>query len=101
MASSGDITTLTFTPDNPCNTIITSPSGKVLYRVETDASQKEPVTEVSDVADELIASLEWRNVSSDKVILKGKEPVAFNDWMKKSHIPFKEYVTAWVYSQNY
>ena len=32
-----EITTLTFTPDNPCNTVVTSPAGAVLYRAATDA----------------------------------------------------------------
>ncbi|GJE94514.1 hypothetical protein PsYK624_106840 [Phanerochaete sordida] len=90
MASSEEITTLTFTPDNPCNTVVTSSAGKVLYRVTTDAAAKSPVTHVYDGADELVASLEWHSVSADKVILKGQPPVSFTDWMKKSHIPFKD-----------
>ncbi|GJE94565.1 hypothetical protein PsYK624_107350 [Phanerochaete sordida] len=91
MASSEEeITTLTFTPDNCCNTVITSSSGEVLYRVATDAAVKHPVTLVHDGAGELVASLEWHDVSSDKVVLKGQKPVSFNDWVKKNHIPFTE-----------
>ena len=91
MTSSEEITTLTFTPDSPCNTTITSPSGKVLYRVETpDPASKHPVTTVSDAADEVIATLEWHEMTSDKVILRGREPMSFSDWVKKSRIPLKE-----------
>ncbi|EKM58086.1 uncharacterized protein PHACADRAFT_252089 [Phanerochaete carnosa HHB-10118-sp] len=93
MASLEEITTLTFTPDNPCNTTITSSSGKVIYRVTTDASVKDPVTQVYDASDEVIASLEWRNVHSDRVILWGHDPVAFSDWVKKNHMPFMDEVS--------
>lgn len=90
MASSEHITTLSFTPDNPCNTTITSSTGDLLYRITTDTSAKEPVTQVYDANHEVVASLEWRRAFSNRVILKGHEPVSLSDWVKKSRIPFKE-----------
>lgn len=85
-----EITLLTFTLDNPCNTTVTSSAGNVVYRVETDASAKDPVTQVHDANDEVIGSLEWRDTFSDRVILKGRDAISFSDWVKKSHIPFTE-----------
>lgn len=87
--SANKITTLTFTPDNPCNTVITSPTGEILYRVVTEHKER-TITYVRNASDEVIASLEWHEKTSDKVSIKGGKPVAFSDWLKKSHIPFTE-----------
>lgn len=90
MASeSNEITTFTFTPDNPCNTTITSAAGDVLYRVSTEHG-KRTVVHVHNTNGEEIASLVWRETLSDEVIIGGEQPRSFSDWLKKSHIPFKE-----------
>jgi hypothetical protein len=87
--SANEITTLTFTPDNPCNTTITSPAGDVLYRVVTE-HKEHTVTSVRNAQDEAIATLEWHEQTSDKVTIRDSKTVAFSDWLKKSHIPFTE-----------
>lgn len=93
MSSDGEITTFTFTPDNPCNTTVTSETGDVLYSVVTEHTKKATFTQVRDVDDEVIGSLEWRDVLPDRVTLQSGRSVSFSDWMKKSIVPFKECVT--------
>ena len=89
MTMASEITTLTFTPDNSSNTIITSLSGEILYRVITAHSNR-TITYVRDAQDELVATLEWHETSSDKVSIRGGEAISFSEWVKKSYIPFKE-----------
>ena len=92
MASqSSEITILTFTPDNPSNTTITAPNGDVLYTVSTEHG-KHSVTSVHDKQGVVIATLEWHDNLSDKVAIRDGPKVSYSDWMKKSHIPFKEFV---------
>ncbi|GJE94564.1 hypothetical protein PsYK624_107340 [Phanerochaete sordida] len=93
MSRDAEITTLTFSPDNPCNTTITSSEGDVLYNVVTEITKKTTYTQVRDADDEVIASLEWREMLSDRVTIGDRRPVPFSDWMKKSMIPFKEQVS--------
>lgn len=91
MFSSNEIVTLTFTPDNPCNTIITSPNGEILYQVATEISKKTAITRVHDAHDQVIGTLEWREVLPDRVTVKGSRTMPISAWMKKSPIPFKGY----------
>lgn len=89
LASDG-ATTLTFTPGNPCNTTITSPSGTVWYRVHTEF-RPETITHVKNIVnDEEIGALEWRETLSDRVTIRGEKTVSYSSWMHKSYIPFKE-----------
>ena len=90
MSANAEITTLTFTPDNPCNTTITSATGEALYSVVTEVTKKSTYTQVRDAKDEVIGSLEWRDMLPDRVTVKDQRPVSFSDWMKKSIVPFKE-----------
>ena len=90
VSSNAKITTLTFTPDNPCNTTITSATGEALYSVDTKITNNTTCTQVRNASNEVIGSLEWREVLPDKVTVKNRSPVSFGDWMKKSMIPFKE-----------
>ena len=90
MAADGDIATLIFTPDNPCNTMITSSTGETAYSVLTEVSRKATFTQVRDAQDEVIGSLEWRDMLSDRVTLRNGRCVSFSDWVKKSIVPFKE-----------
>ena len=90
MSDYDDAITLAFTPDNPCNTTITSPLGDVLYSVVTEHTKKATYTQVRDAHDDVIGSLEWRDMLSDKVTVGHDKPVPYSDWMKKSLIPFKE-----------
>ena len=90
MSFAGVVTTLTFTPDNPCNTTITSADGEVLYSVVTEHAKKTTFTQVRDVDDEVIGSLEWKEVLADRVTIGHGRSMSFTDWMKKSLVPFKE-----------
>jgi hypothetical protein len=91
-AAADEITTLIFDPDNPCNTTITdSDTCKVVYKVVTEHG-KQTVTRVKNAAGETIASWEWRDVRSDIITLGDGTPVPTSAWLKKSLIPFKEYV---------
>lgn len=81
---------LTLTPDNPSNTNLVSQAGDTLYSVSTDNTKKAMYTQVRNAKDEIVASLEWRDVLPDKVTFGDKKPVTMIEWMKRSVIPFKE-----------
>jgi hypothetical protein len=81
---------LKFTPDNPFNTTITTTDGDVCYRVVTGSAGDSLTTHVRNADDELIGGLAWRDNASDRVILRGREPMDFSQWMKKSHLPCKQ-----------
>ncbi len=83
---------LTLTPDNPSNTTLVTQNGETLYMVITESTKKAMFTLVRNAKEELIASLEWRGVLSDKVTFGDKKPVTMFEWMKRSLVPFKEYV---------
>ncbi|EKM58061.1 uncharacterized protein PHACADRAFT_252049 [Phanerochaete carnosa HHB-10118-sp] len=84
--------TLTLTPDNVSNTALVSETGRRLYTVSTEHG-KATTTSVRNTRDEVIASLEWRNVFPDKVTIGSKEPILMTEWMKRSIIPFKDDLT--------
>jgi len=84
---------LALSPNNPSNTKLISQTGETLYTVVTEFSRKETVTSVRNARNELVASLEWREVLPDKVTYKNKKPVLMMEWMKKSIVPFKDHVT--------
>ncbi len=86
------IATLTLTPDNPINTTITLSTGDVLYNVVTEYTRKSTFTQVRNQNDEVIGSLEWRDILADRVRIGDQKPISMWDWMKKSVVPFKEYV---------
>ena len=85
-----EITTLTLSPDNPTNTSIMNTAGDVLYSVITDHAHKATYTQVRRADDEVIGSLEWREVLADRVRVGDGRPVSLWDWMRKSAVPFKE-----------
>ena len=84
-----DVTVLTLTPDNPCNTVITNANGDELYRVNTETGEV-PHTYIRNAQGELFASSEWRDVRSDRITWRNNAPISISDWMKKSFVPFKE-----------
>lgn len=85
-----EITTLTFTPDNPTNTSVTTTSGDIVYLVVTGTSGKSTMTSVHNARNDVIGQLEWKSRSSDRVLLPGERPIAFSEWMQKSYVLFKE-----------
>lgn len=84
--------TLTLTPDNPCNTTITTSSGHVLYTAVTEHTKLAKFTQVRNASDEVLGVLEWRDVLADRVTIDGGRPVPFYEWVKKSLVPFRECV---------
>jgi hypothetical protein len=83
---------LTLTRDNPCNTTLVSQAGETLYSVVTEHVKKTSTTSVRNARDEIIASLEWRDVRPDRVTYRDNKQISMADWMKKSMVPFKECV---------
>jgi len=97
-------TTLTLEPDNPCNTTIRdSESGKVVYTVATQHTDKKTLTHIRNAAGDIIASSEWRDVRSDILTLGQAAPVSSNAWLRKSMVPFKDtvYFTDHLNKNNY
>ena len=80
---------LTLAPDNVSNATLTAENGERLYTVSTDHAEK-TVTTVRNAKDEVLATLEWRDVLPDRVTLGDGKQISIGDWMKKSMIPFKE-----------
>jgi hypothetical protein len=87
-----EVTVFTLRPDNPCNTTITRSSGDAQYSIVTENTSKSTFTTVRNAGDEVIGSLEWKDVLSDRVTIGSSRPVSLGDWIKKSKVPFKEYV---------
>lgn len=87
-----EITTFTLSPDNPCNTTITRSTGDAVYSIVTEHTSKTTVTVVRNAGDEIIGSLEWREVLPDRVTIGSNKPVSLGDWLKKSKVPFRECV---------
>ncbi|KAI0671435.1 hypothetical protein C8Q78DRAFT_973324 [Trametes maxima] len=80
--------TLTLTPDNPSNAAVLDPDGKELYVVYTEHSKSATTTHVKNADEQILASLEWRDVLPDKVTLGTKGPMSLRDWLHTSLIPF-------------
>ena len=85
-----EITTLTLTPDNPTNTTITRAPGDIVYSIVTEDTNKARFTTIRDAGDDIIGSLEWRDVLPDRVMVGTGRPISIWEWLKKSKIPFKE-----------
>ncbi|KAI0368755.1 hypothetical protein BV20DRAFT_947538 [Pilatotrama ljubarskyi] len=79
--------TLVLSPDNPCNAAIVDELGQQLNTVHTE-HDKATITHVKNAEDEVIASLEWRDVLSDKVTVGNKGPMSLRDWLHTSIVPF-------------
>ncbi|KAI0360162.1 hypothetical protein OH77DRAFT_1434456 [Trametes cingulata] len=79
--------TLVLSPDNPCNAAVIDEQGKQLYTVYTEHG-KTTVTHVKNADDEVIASLEWRDVLPDKVTVGNKGPMSLRDWLHTTLVPF-------------
>ncbi|KAI9061052.1 hypothetical protein FKP32DRAFT_1576421 [Trametes sanguinea] len=80
--------TLVLSPDNPCNTVILNEDEKPLYTVSTEHDKSSSVTYVRDADEEVLASLEWRDVLPDRVTLRDKGPMSLRDWLHTSLVPF-------------
>lgn len=87
--------TFTLEPDNPSNTSIQDADGKVLYTSETVFPGSKVLTLVRNGDDDLLATLEWRDILSDKVTFRGETKArSVSDWLKKGISPFSTYVRA-------
>jgi len=63
-----------FSDDNPVNTIISGPEGRVLYRVTTSFADG-TITVVESAAGTMIASLRWSEMGFDKISVGTDKPV--------------------------
>ena len=90
-SSDENVLTLVMKPNNPANTTLATEDGEVYYTSYTE-HEKTSRTQVRNADDEIIASLEWRDTLPDKVTYGSNKPCSIWDWMKKSIIPFKQYV---------
>ena len=85
--------TFTLEPDNPSNTEVRDADRKVLYTAETVFPGSKTLTHVRDGDGELLATLEWRDILSDKVTFRGEtKSKSVGDWLKKGLTPFSTYV---------
>ena len=85
---------LRFQRDNPCNTTIVDHDGNVFYTVVTEfPSSGNPLTRVQNGIGKLVAEWKWGDVRSDVLTIRGRPEAPASDWLKKSIIPFREYVS--------
>jgi hypothetical protein len=89
----GAALSLRFERDNPCNTTIVDPDGNRSYTVATDFPKPDkPVTRLHDGIGNLIAEWTWRDARSDLLTIRDRPETPASAWLKKSIIPFREYV---------
>jgi hypothetical protein len=77
-----------FSDDNPCNTTIRGPDGRVLYRVATSFAD-ETITVIESAAGTMIASLCWSEMGFDKITIGTGKPVRMGKLLR-SPILFSE-----------
>lgn len=82
--------TFTLEPDNVCNMSLRDEDLKVLYTTETVFPGSKTLTHIRNGDDEIIATLEWRDILSDKVTIGKKEKITLSSWLKKSTMPFTQ-----------
>ncbi|KAI9000592.1 hypothetical protein BD414DRAFT_6328 [Trametes punicea] len=80
--------TLTLSPDNPCSAAILDAHGKPLYTVYTVHGKSATTTHVKNADEQILASLEWRDVLPERVTLGRKGPMSLRDWLRTSLVPF-------------
>jgi hypothetical protein len=86
---------LCFERDNPCNTTIVDEDRNTFYTVATDfANPDKPVTCVHDGIGKLVAEWIWRDARSDILTIPGRPQTPASAWLKKSIVPFWEYVSS-------
>jgi len=85
--------TFTLEPDNVCNMSLRDEDLKVLYTTETVFPGSKTLTHIRNGDDEIIATLEWRDILSDKVTIGTKEKITLSSWLKKSTMPFTHTAT--------
>lgn len=91
----GSASSLRFERDNPCNTTIVDQDRNTFYTVATDfANPDKPVTRVHDGIGKLVAEWIWRDARSDLLTIPGRPQTPASAWLKKSIIPFWEYVSS-------
>lgn len=84
---------LRFERNNPCNTTIVDHDGNVIYTVVTEfPSSGKPVTRVHSGVGKLVAEWIWGDARSDLLTISGRPQAPASAWLKKSIIPFREYV---------
>jgi hypothetical protein len=89
----GSALSLRFERDNPCNTTIVDEDRTPFYTVATHFDNPDkPVTRVHDGIGKLVAEWIWRDARSDLLTIPGRPQTAASAWLKKSIIPFREYV---------
>ena len=94
-SGSGSAFSLRFERDNPCNTTIVDRDQNTFYTIATDfANPDKPVTRVHDGIGKLVAEWIWRDARSDLLTIPGRPQTPASAWLKKSIIPFWEYVSS-------
>lgn len=92
-SATGAALSLRLERDNPCNTTILDPDGNTFYTVATDFPKPDkPVTRVHDGFGKLVAEWIWRDARSDLLTLRDRPQAPASVWLKKSIIPFREFV---------
>jgi hypothetical protein len=77
-----------FSDDNPVNTTIRGPDGRVLYRVTTSFADG-TITVVESAAGTPIASLRWSEMGFDKISVGADKPVRMGKLLR-SPLSFSE-----------
>ena len=79
---------LTLDPDCPWNCTLDDPQGHIVYDVRTVAKTDTNYTFIRDASDKVLATLRWREVLPDMIMLAEGHFMSVNTWLKRSLVPF-------------
>jgi hypothetical protein len=80
--------TLILDPDCPWNCTLDDPEGYIIYDVKTAIKTETNYTFIRDGSDQVIATLKWRDVLPDMIMITEGQFMSVNSWLKKSLMPF-------------
>lgn len=80
--------TLSLQPDCPWNCTLDDPDDFILYDVKTVVKMHTNYTFIRNANDEVIATIRWRDVFSDMIMLAEGDFMPVSSWLKRSMVPF-------------
>lgn len=89
--------TLTLDRRVPWKTAVIDSEGYVLYDVNTFLQGDTNYTVIRDEHDETIATVRWRDVLPDQIMLRMGTFVSLSNWLKKSIMPMNKWVLPTLY----
>jgi hypothetical protein len=80
--------TLSLHPDCPWNCTLDDPDDFILYDVRTVVKMQTNYTFIRNASDQVIATIRWRDVLPDMIMLAEGDFMSVNSWLTRSLVPF-------------